>query len=431
MQFSVNEGSGPPAKAELTSPDNVINNVRPEFQWQAVSNADWYWVWVRDSNTMDFSGNPRIKKWVTAEDAGCGDGTGTCSWQADTDLWPGDAKFWVQTWNYAAGYGPWSDAMDFHYEMVFAGVVSPNIALENTSRPVFEWTAVKNIGSYLIGVEDEHGVSFNKFITPAEANCASGIGTCTWESDRDLGRGIVDWGILTYFQDFGGPGFNVDTYLGSFAINLFSSCQDILTDINGNHYQTAQLKGQCWTRENLVVTRFNNGDFIQYVSPTNTWSSYNSPARVLYDNHTDNREPFGYLYNWYAASDDRNLCPTDWRVPSDDDWKNMEQLAGMSASELDDIGVRGEGANVGGWMKEPGTDNWSSPNTGATFGVGFDALPNGSRSQHGEFSQQGILGYYWSSSEYQYRALGYNHQGVIRQNANVRTGMSVRCVTDN
>ena len=119
MHFSVNETIGLPAKASLLSPNGTINDVRPLFEWQAVSNADWYWVWVRDSETMNFSGDPRMKHWITADDAKCESGTGTCSWPADTDVVPGDAKFWVQTWNYAAGYGPWSDGMSFTYETTY------------------------------------------------------------------------------------------------------------------------------------------------------------------------------------------------------------------------------------------------------------------------------------------------------------------------
>lgn len=190
------------------------------------------------------------------------------------------------------------------------------------------------------------------------------------------------------------------------------------------------MKGQCWTRENLVVTRFNNGANIPYIAGNTTWTSTTNPARVYYDLDSDNAEPYGFLYNWYAASDNRNLCPTDWHVPSDDDWKALEQLLGMSSSDLDRFAAdRGEDQNIGGWMKETGTSNWSSPNTGATSGVGFDTVPGGKRDHNtGEFEQKGIVGYYWSSSMYQYRANQFNAQNVVRFNGNVRIGKSIRCV---
>jgi hypothetical protein len=53
-----------------------------------------------------------IKKWYTAEDAGCGAGTGTCSLTPTTELFLGSARWWIQTWN-DEGKGPWSSAMPF------------------------------------------------------------------------------------------------------------------------------------------------------------------------------------------------------------------------------------------------------------------------------------------------------------------------------
>ncbi len=36
--------------------------------------------------------------------------------------------------------------------------------------------------------------------------------------------------------------------------------QEIVTDIDGNQYNTVQIGDQVWLKENLKVTRFSNGD---------------------------------------------------------------------------------------------------------------------------------------------------------------------------
>ncbi len=54
-----------------------------------------------------------------------------------------------------------------------------------------------------------------------------------------------------------------------------------------------------------------------------------------------NADDFGYLYNGPVALDARGVCPTGWKVPSDDDWMMLEQHLGMDASDALNSGFRG------------------------------------------------------------------------------------------
>jgi uncharacterized protein (TIGR02145 family) len=91
--------------------------------------------------------------------------------------------------------------------------------------------------------------------------------------------------------------------------------------------------------------------------------------------------PYGKLYNWYTASDARNVCPTGWHVPSDDDWSTLINYLDPNA----------DGGNVipntaGGKMKSTGQQYWNSPNIGAINESGFAGLPGGSRNFLGDGS---------------------------------------------
>ncbi len=100
-------GSKTPGKATLISPTGNLNGPNPVYRWNAVWNATWYLLWV-DSGTV----SGKIKTWYTAAQAGCASGSGTCSVTPSTFLSPGNAQWWIRTWN-EFGYGPWSDGMSF------------------------------------------------------------------------------------------------------------------------------------------------------------------------------------------------------------------------------------------------------------------------------------------------------------------------------
>jgi uncharacterized protein (TIGR02145 family) len=84
---------------------------------------------------------------------------------------------------------------------------------------------------------------------------------------------------------------------------------------------------------------------------------------------------YGLLYNWYAATDVRNISSSDdWDVPSYTDFKVLADYLGAGGDYLFD-----PPNNVGGKLKETGTTYWNSPNTGATNEVGFNGRGGGIR----------------------------------------------------
>jgi len=100
--------AAPAAATTLTTPSGNITDSTPTYTWNAVTGAAQYYLYVTDSVT-----GGKIKTWYTASDAGCSDGTGTCSVTPATVLAVGNGKWWIQTWN-PAGYGPWSSEKTFN-----------------------------------------------------------------------------------------------------------------------------------------------------------------------------------------------------------------------------------------------------------------------------------------------------------------------------
>jgi hypothetical protein len=95
-----------PGKVALIAPSSTIGTVTPTYTWNADAQASYYYLWVNDSS------GTKIKQWYSADQAGCGAGTGSCSVTPATTLAPGSAIWWIDAWN-PNGFGSWSDGMPF------------------------------------------------------------------------------------------------------------------------------------------------------------------------------------------------------------------------------------------------------------------------------------------------------------------------------
>ncbi|GEM_PF-3255479 len=132
---------------------------------------------------------------------------------------------------------------------------------------------------------------------------------------------------------------------------------------------------------------------------------------------------YGYLYNWYAATNVAEITSSaTWGVPSDDDWATL-------VTEL------GTAATVGGLLKEKGTIHWKSPNTGATNAVNFSAVAGGGRYLNGVFYNTTENGGYLSITEYDRSEIyiRYMDDGdavLYRDHYDKEYGFSLRLVRD-
>ena len=196
-------------------------------------------------------------------------------------------------------------------------------------------------------------------------------------------------------------------------------------DIDGNVYNTVKIGTQVWMKENLKVTKYNNGDPIPTTTPVDlnvTQEESNAKYQWAYDGDESKVKDYGRLYTWHAIMDNRKVCPAGWHVPNDAEWKVLIDFLG---------GEDGAGEK----LKEKGDAHWDS-DMGATNESGFTALPGGYRNASGEFGGIRHEGYWRTSTEYNtyfawYLAIVSGYKNISKDyNVYKENGLSVRCIKD-
>jgi uncharacterized protein (TIGR02145 family) len=214
--------------------------------------------------------------------------------------------------------------------------------------------------------------------------------------------------------------------------NIFYTGPNVI-DVDSNIYHTIKIGSQVWMQENLKTTRYNNGDIIGTTTPATLGIASETSPKYQWPNSGDGNDSsnvaiYGRLYTWYAVTDIRNVCPTGWHVPSNDEWHVLSNYLGGDTV-------------AGGKLKESGTSHWLYPDDGATNESGFTALPGGCRwpprdESHGDrFAQPGSFAFWWTSTEFGViEAYGWHLQESYdwyESWYHKAYGNSVRCIKDN
>jgi uncharacterized protein (TIGR02145 family) len=198
-----------------------------------------------------------------------------------------------------------------------------------------------------------------------------------------------------------------------------------MEDLDGNVYPTVKIGTQCWTRENLRVTRYQDGSPIFMANDLFSWSQRKEVNAIIAGAMSKGGKTINgkeeWFYNAYAANDFRGLCPTGWRVPSVADWQSMISLLG--------------GLEVAGGKLKAIDPSWEEPNVGSDNESGFSALPVGGLSPDGVFDNFGKFAAWWSKpSSLTEARLANISNGSARiiltsyRNAGLNAGASVRCI---
>lgn len=194
----------------------------------------------------------------------------------------------------------------------------------------------------------------------------------------DLGGAICeDFGFID-----GTLGCSAACELDTSACILDWSCGEILVDDrDGKTYATLAMGGLCWMATNLDVgLRIDIGQ---------AQANDGVIEKYCYSNDLTMCEDFGGLYQWNeamqytVAAGARGICPERWRLPTDQEWKDLEIAAGMDPQVADE-------------------DQWRGPPAGTVLQVGgssgFDALLGGMITSSGYSYNYPAYGYYWTST---------------------------------
>ncbi|MEZ5198317.1 MAG: FISUMP domain-containing protein [Bacteroidales bacterium] len=223
-------------------------------------------------------------------------------------------------------------------------------------------------------------------------------------------------------------------------MNISFNCPPVVTDIEGNTYNTVTIGNQCWMAENLKTTKYNNGDNIAYPGNNNTaWASNTIGAYAWYDNDISWKDLYGALYNWYAVVNIKGLCPTGWHVPSTNELDILTGFIGGTAqphgNELKSC--RQVNSPLGGDCNTIEHPRWDeNPSYYGTDDYGFAGLPGGGRHFDGaSFIEIGKISGWWDSTEFDIQkgnGFRINHDSgeIVKFSDDKNFGIGVRCLRD-
>lgn len=141
-------------------------------------------------------------------------------------------------------------------------------------------------------------------------------------------------------------------------------------------------------------------------------------------------EEYGNFYTWEEA---KALCPEVWRLPTDEDWKDLEMALGMSERDANAEGWRGDREAT---LLRQGKD-----------GLGMNLRLAGNVSNSNRYAGAGLnlwltfvgeSGYYWTATESDklstpnvwFRKIFADYETVYRGVTTLNKLMRVRCCRD-
>ena len=152
------------------------------------------------------------------------------------------------------------------------------------------------------------------------------------------------------------------------------------------------------------------------------WMTHNLNVKTMpswcYEDAEVNCRRYGRLYTWESAQRACQSAGDGWRLPTDDEWRQMSKHHGGVSEDSEDKGKAAYKALFAGGSS------------------GFDAVLGGGRSEDGEYARLEAHGIYWTASESDpanglFYNFGRGGLALHRQSGGEKPrGFSVRCVRD-
>jgi len=153
------------------------------------------------------------------------------------------------------------------------------------------------------------------------------------------------------------------------------------------------------------------------------WTTQNLNVKIdasyCYEDDEQNCREYGRLYTWESAQRACQLLGQGWRLPTEEDWR---QLAKRYGRVHDDSEGSGKAA-------------FKALLTGGNSG--FNAVLGGGRAQQGEYARLKAHGFYWTASESDAALAWFVNFGqgsrtlYLQRDGEKLRAFSVRCVNAN
>lgn len=204
-----------------------------------------------------------------------------------------------------------------------------------------------------------------------------------------------------------------------------------VSDIDGNIYTTVKVGDSWWMAENLRARHFNDGTPINFISindSNDVWANTDLPTYTII-----NDSIFGCLYNGAVIVSEKQIAPAGWHIPSDEEWKELEETIGMPSAERALTGWRG--TEEGNALTSKYSKGW--PEGIVLFGSnisGLNALPSSCRIHDGRTNLSSNTAFWWTStiadSNLWFRHIDAREERIFRHYTYPQYGMSLRCIKD-
>lgn len=196
------------------------------------------------------------------------------------------------------------------------------------------------------------------------------------------------------------------------------TCNTGAPDYDTCTYDTVDINGQCWMKQNMNIGT--------YVTGATTQTNDSNLQKYCYGDNTGNCLTDGGLYQWdeamqYSVTElAQGVCPDGWHIPTDAEQNTLDQSLNDTTCNANRIGDW-DCANAGTKLQTGGTS-------------GFEGLLAGNRNANGSFHGRGSSAAFWSSTlsgpDAWNRVLNTGYSTVYRLHYDQARGFSVRCLQD-
>lgn len=177
---------------------------------------------------------------------------------------------------------------------------------------------------------------------------------------------------------------------------------------------------QSWMTQNLSTDTFLNGDKIIHAVTEKEWilaGAKKIPAWCYPANDELLGKKYGKLYNWFAVSDPRGICPPNMKIPDKTDIENLSNYLDVNGHNGIHLKARGQ------WKGDDNEQDFYQMNV----------LPYPKRYAMGSFAPDGFTSAFWTADEYVYYTAHYwelrASDNLIKMgNVDKNAGFLIRCI---